>query len=399
MAIAQKGSLPELKQELDRARQHDLLDRRQIQHLAFGILDREIQSAVDPDGELLLERLSNCALALKEPLQRRARRSDHTAAMAQLLLANAGWQWPDAKWGLAAQSSLSERRAAAARDTLHPSRWLARHDFLNDPDQRVRQAALRSCLAAPAPQDWDTQVSILRRDPDPQCRQLAAKVIGLLGGPEASTVLSDVWARADQPLRLAIVSGWAQERTFFEGGREQLVAVARSEAGIVGVLAAADLASGDSSVQLQGRARITRALEFGSVEDRPLAVAAATWSLPEQARLLLRLGLAAEPETRVLALGRWLEQPAHRWPALTWLRQLAEPDTREAIMARELLAKAGDATVLSALRAQLRYAKLESRAHAARNLWRLKDVNGLAQALADDAPEVRVTAACVAIAP
>jgi hypothetical protein len=398
LTMAKKGSLPELKKAVDQGQQRSAFDRASTEHLAMAILEREIQSATDPDGESLVGQLSDCALALESPLSRRAERSDETAGTALFALVSAGHHLNSREWHVASKSVSGARRAAAALDSRAPERWAVQKALLNDADPRVRQAALRSSHTTPLRSSWDTQIAILRRDPDPLCRQLAARSIGILGGAEASTVLSDAWARADTPLRLAIVSGMAQRPTFTIDGQQRLVAIARGEPGPVGVLAAADLATGASHARSLGQARITRSLEFGSSEDRALAIAASRWDLPEQAEQLLRLGLQADPETRVRALKRWLEHPGHRWPAITWLRQLSEGDTGAAILAREVLANYGDQTVRLGLRAQLHYAKTESRTHAARHLWKLGDMNGVAQALADDAPEVRVATACSVLA-
>jgi hypothetical protein len=398
LVLAQKGSLPELKKSVEQGQQRSAFDRARIEDLAVTILNREIRSAVDPEGELLLGQLTDCALVVESPLLKRAQRPDETAGTALFALVAAGRHLTAREWQDASQSGSGARRAAAALDSQAPERWKVRETLLNDADSRVRRAALRSSNLVPTRNHRDTQVAILRRDPDPLCRQLAAKSLGILGGDEATTVLADAWARADTPLRMAIVSGMAQSPTFVIDGQRRLVAVARSEPGVVGVLAAADLAMGSSRAQSFGQARITRSLEFGSSEDRALAIAAANWTLPEQAELLLRLGLKAEPETRVHALKRWLEHPAHRWPAITWLHELSEGDTSSAILAREVLANAGDQTIRLGLRAQLRYAKWESRANAARSLWKLGDLNGVAQALVDDAPEVRVATACSVVA-
>ncbi len=398
LVLAQKGNLPELKKSVEQGQQRNAFDRTQVEDLALTILNREIKSAVDPDGELLIGQLTECAPALESPLVKRAQRPDETAGTALFTLVSAGRHLTAPEWQDASKSPSGARRAAAALDSQTTERWTLREKLLNDADIRVRRAALRSFNLVPTRSHWDTQVAILRRDPDPLCRQLAAKSIGILGGSEASTVLLDAWARADTKLRMAIVSGMAQSPTFAIDGQQRLVAIARSEPGLVGVLAAADLATGSAHAQSLGQARITRSLEFGSSEDRALAITAASWLLPEQAELLLRLGLLAEPETRVHALRRWLEHPAHRWPALTWLHQLSMGDTTSAILAREVLANANDQTVRLGLRDQLRYAHWESRAHAARQLWKLGDMNGVAQALADDAPEVRVATACSVVA-
>lgn len=398
LSIAERGTLQELKKSVDQGQQRNAFDHSRVSELATALLSREIRSATDPDGEGLLGQLEECALRLEAPLLRRSERQDETGGTALFALVSAGYHLNSRQWEVASRSPSGARRAAAALDSLTPERWTTRAALLNDADPRVRRAALHSSLTAPLRSHWDAQVAILRRDPDPLCRQLAAKCIGILGGPDATTVLQDAWARADTPLRLAIVSALAQAPTFAADGQRRLVAIARSEPGLVGVSAAADLATGTSAAQDLGRARITRSLEFGSTEDRALALEVARWEVPEQAERLLHLGLESDLETRVRALARWLEHPAHRWPGATWLRQLAEGDSTAAILAREVLADHGDQTARLDLRVQLHFARWASRAHAARQLWKLGDTNGVAVALADDAPEVRVATACSVIA-
>jgi len=399
LTMAQRGTLPELSHAIAQGQQHNAFTRARVEELAVAVAQREIRSATDPEGEHILAQLSDCALRLEAPLLLRAERTDETAGTALQALVAAGWQFPNEDWASAIASARGALRAAAALDSQAKERWAIRQTLLNDADPRVRLAALKSCLKAPALQHWDTLVALLRRDPEPQCRQDAAISIGILGGDEATSVLMDAWARADAPLRMAIVSALSQARTFSIGGQRRLIAIARSEPGLVGVLAAANLATGTSVARSFGSARLTRSLEFGASEDKALAISVADWRLPEHAEQLLRLGLTAEPEIRVHALGRWLAQPDHQFPAITWLRQLALGDSSAALLARELLALQGDQTVRLALRAQLGHAKWASRAHAARLLWKLGDVSGVAQALADDAPEVRVATACGVLLP
>jgi hypothetical protein len=388
-----------LHREIDRHRQTDTFSAGEIAELAHEVLEREIRSATDPEGETLLAELADCAAAVATPLAHRAERADETAGIAELVLVESGRSLPAKRWTLAATAERGALRAAAARDTRDESRWSMREQLLNDRDARVRRAALKSCSEAPSPIHRETLVGLLRRDPEPECRQLAAKALGVLGGPGATTSLIDAWARAEEAVRLAIVAALAQQRTFEDGGRQRLAAIARGEAGSVGVVAAVSLAKGQSDARWHGQARITRALEFGSAEDQRIALAAADWTLSEHSRLLVKLGLKAPTETRVWALGRWLEQPAHRWAASTQLLELASGTDTTAIAARSVLAQYGERAVRPSLNAQLGYARAESRLQAARDLWLLRDLNGVARALGDDAPSVRVGAACLALAP
>ena len=250
----------------------------------------------------------------------------------------------------------------------------------------------------PAHEHWDTLFTLLRAAPDPKSRTLAAHAIGQLGGDDAFRVLTDVWPRASVELRLAIVNALAQRATFEAGGKDNLVAIARSEPGIVGVAAAVSLATGHSSVTEIGHSRITRALTSGSVEEQRLALVAATWSKPEQAEQLVRLGLpTSDPVVRATALGRWLERPDHVWAATTLLRELSEPPTPQALLARHLLAQRKDWSVAKALSEQQRYANAEARTLAAEDLLALGDYNAVARTLADDSPAVRLHTACLVL--
>lgn len=396
--VAEKASLPELKRAIRKRQRAGTIDKNDVRGLARALLNREIHSAVDPDGETLFASLSGCSHEIDGQLRTRADRADHTAGAALFALVHGNESLSDQQWNEAATSASPLRRAAAAWTSEAPQRWLIRESLLSDADHRVRQAALEACIQAPAQLHFSTLINIMRRDPTAECRGAAAKAIGVLGGAAAETALSDTFEHADRELRLAIVSAWARARTFAVGGKARLIQVARGEPGIVGVMAAADLARGDSDAREVGLDRISRSLEFGSEQERHLAIAAATWSRQDQAQQLIRLGLTAnDPETRALALGRWLEQPQYQWPGRTWLRSLAEADESSGIEARSILAAGGDHWVIGPLRSQLRYAAWQSRARAARDLWRLDDASGFAIALADDAPEVRVAAACTAL--
>lgn len=396
--VADRASLEQLKQTVHQRQLRGPLGKAEVTALARAVARREILSTMDPDGEALLAHLEPCAAALAEPLSHRARRSDHTAGAALLAMVESGQTLSLQQWSVAANSPIAARRAAAAFASDAPDRWLTRERFLVDPDPQVRRAALKSTFLAPAALHMDTLSALLRSDPEPACRVLAARSLGVLGGATVETVLSDAFSGADTQLRLAIVSAWAQAATFRSGGEQRLVAVARAETGIVGALAAADLALGSSSSQAIGQARILRSLQSGASEEQQIAVTAAQWSDAEHEKSLLRLGISADPSIRALALGRWLETSRHKWPALTWLRGIAEGDDSSAIVARSILATDGEHSAIATLRRQLTYAKWQSRAQAARDLWQLQDLDGVCSALIDDAPEVRLAAACAALA-
>jgi hypothetical protein len=100
---------------------------------------------------------------------------------------------------------------------------------------------------------------------------------------------------------------------------------------------------------------------------------------------------------RVAALERWLERPDHQWAALTYLRELSEPLTSAALLARSVLAARKDWSVAPQLREQQWHASSEVRAQAGSDLFRLGDYSAVALSLVDDAPQVRLKTACLVL--
>lgn len=400
---AQQGNLVELTKTVNAARAQSSFNAAKLRRLAQDVAERELAAASDPanlvPGEAIaLDELSPCACALNSALKQRAARGDDTAGAARLSLVTAGSTLEASAWQQLAASPFGWERAAAARDSDPSRRWRSRDQALQDPDARVRQAALLSVLQAPAQEHRDALVGLLRRAPDPLSRQRAAKALGILGGDESYRALTDAWPHADVELRLAIINAFAQRMTFDAGGADQLIALAQSAPGIVGVAAAVSLAKGQTDARNHGTARITRTLESGSSEEQRLALTAAEWSLPEQAKQLVRLGLRGDELVRVAALERWLERPDHQWTAITYLRELSVPATSAAILARSVLAERKDWSIAPQLREQQRYASLAVRAQAARDLLRLGDYSAVALSLVDDAPQVRLKTACWVLA-
>jgi formylglycine-generating enzyme required for sulfatase activity len=61
----------------------------------------------------------------------------------------------------------------------------------------VRRAALEAALEAPSPLDRDALAEAARLDPDAQCRSLAARTLGTIGGEAGVRALMDLWEHGD----------------------------------------------------------------------------------------------------------------------------------------------------------------------------------------------------------
>jgi hypothetical protein len=402
---ARTSDLRTLSTAVERQQTSGGFSRSQLRKLAYAIAERELLAASDPRGnreaeDLAVEQLAPCTLSLQSLLERRSRRGDDTAFAARLTLVEAGIPLRDEPWLELTASAFGWARAAAARASSEPTRFQYRTQALTDPDSRVRRAALRSCLEAPASEHWDALVVLLRGDPDPESRGLAARAVGILGGDDAYRILVDVWPRANETLRLAIVNAFAQRATYDAGGKQRLIELARSEPGLVGVAAATSLALGDPGARNIGNTRITRTLTSGNVEEQRLALVAADWSRAEQAEQLVRLGSQdSDPVVKVAALGRWLEHRNYEQRATTLLRELSESLTPQALLARDILAQHKDRSVVKLLIEQQRYGVAETRKLAAMALYHLGDWTHLARSLADDSPAVRLSTACLVLSP
>jgi hypothetical protein len=400
---ARQGTLSDLSKSVNEARNRGNFSYDDLKKLAYAVAEREIRTAVDPKGNGELEdpsfsELSPCATALAPLLEQRSKQDDDTGASAQFSLIEAGFPISTKTWHTLQSSRFGWARASAARASLEPERFVYREQALADGDPRVRRAALTSCIEAPAKQHYASIITLLRGDPDTTSRGLAARAVGVLGGDDAFRSLVDVFPRADESLRLAVVNAFAERPTFDAGGRERLIALALSHPGLVGIAAAVSLAKGTSNAVDIGHNRITLALTTGSAEEQRLALSAAIWSRPEQSERLVRLGFPEnDPVVRVTALGRWLERTNHSWPATMTLRTLSESDSPEALVARRLLAQNRDWSIAKYLAAQQGYANAEARYLAAESLLLLGDWSGVARTLADDSPALRMKTACLVL--
>lgn len=391
---ARQGSLQRLQTAVASAGHVDISD---VKALARAVAEREIHTVGDSDPSLRLQLNGTCIESLAAPLQRRARRVDRAGDTALGLLVEhqlAGNLVSDQAWSALPRPS---RLAALLWGAVVPELLLQRRRAMSNPSLDVRQAALSAAVRAPCDADLESLAEVLRHDPDGSCRELAATALGIIGTPRAVQTLKDVWPRADVQLRLGLVNAWARLPAFQHGGAHILVDLAQKEPGLPGVAAAATLANGASDRAPLGRARLARALAEGTEQEQLMAIGAASLTDPDHARLVLLRSRSGSRTVRVAALARRLEWPDQAGIALAGLWRAAQGADSAALQAREVLAEKDDPRVVALLEGQLRSVHAATRLAAARGLWRLGDQDGVAKALADDAPRVRLATACMVL--
>jgi HEAT repeat protein len=302
-----------------------------------------------------------------------------------------------------AQSSSGAWRAVSARAAVsHADTDLRRH-FFTDPDERVRRAALSSALEAREPAELDALLEAARLDPDPQSQSLAARAAGAVGGERAVLALKDIWAQAEDELRIAIVDGWMEHASFVAGGERELALAAESASGLASVSASHALVRSGGSEAAPANARLRRYMLDGSDDEKRLALSVAPIDA-ENTAALEEASKKASPELRALALTRLASVPAERNSAIVALRALAAQkpgslaDQRAHDAAVSALATAGDTSVQAGLVKDLTDKDRQTRARAAHALTALGDYSDAATALGDDDASLRSEVACTILA-
>jgi HEAT repeat protein len=297
-----------------------------------------------------------------------------------------------------ARSGSGPWRAVAARAAVAPKHALLRRTFLEDPDERVRRAALHAALQARDPGDLEALLEAARLDPDPLSRSVATRAVGAIGSQQAVLRLKDRWARADETVRQEIIEAWAMPGAFAEGGERELVRIAETETGGVAIAAAHALYRNSASFRRLGAQVLARAIENGTRAERRLAIQLASFADDDLGKAVVKAEKDSDVFVRVMALAKLLGSPEHKARARGELQSLAQKTGTEAIQARAALAAAGDITVKAKLNEQLASKSAEKRKAAARGLLRLGQYPDVATALGDGNPDVRTSVACSILA-
>ncbi|MFO7180684.1 MAG: hypothetical protein DIU78_018430 [Pseudomonadota bacterium] len=397
MRAALHGTLDDLRQEIAAAAAAGRLDRAATTELAEAVLRREIASARDRDAVSRVRSLRLCARPVEDDLRRRGEGNDAIAAEALLVLLASGRLDPEPFVERYATTTDAPFRALAARAAVDPRDVLFRRAAFVDGDRRVRSAAFEAALAAPDPGDLEVALEAVRLDPDPVIRNLAARLVGRIGGESAVLGLRDRFVAADMPSRLAIVDAWAQPAAFRTGGERELVSVAESGVGLVSAAAVQALVRHGRATEAHIGV-LAHSIEHGSDEARRFSMLVAPL---EDGRVLAALQRAARdpsPELRVVALRRLLERPEARAGAQKQLRALAGERNVVGAEARSALASVGDRSVIPGLTRDIAAGDAARRQSAAIDAFELGEWNVAVRALADVDPGVRTQVACAIVA-
>lgn len=400
---ALQGSLAQLKQDIENAQRAGTLDRAKVVDLAQAVSERELASALGADGAQRVRNLRSCARPLRSAIARRAEGDDDVAAELTLILLETRAAERGPLLSRYLRSPSGAWRAVAARAAQRPIDSDVRRSFFADPDQRARRAAFESAREAHDPTELEDLLEAARLDPDPQAQSLAVRAVGAIGGERAVLALKDLWARADDPLRMAIVDAWSDHASFTAGGARELAIAAESRGGLAPVSASAALSRAGGGESETANARLRRFLTDGTEDEKRLALGMAPLDAETQAALL-QLARGSNPELRIAAWARLRQLPEHHKESLLALRALANAkpgsDTEKRAQAAAIvaLADAGDTSVAESVKSGVKDKDLQTRERSARALLALGDYGNAATALADDDANLRTGLSCTILA-
>lgn len=397
------GDLGSLKREIAASQAAGHLGPSEFRALARAIAGREVRSAQGRDALERLRDVRSCAGELLPILKDRAQSNDEVGAAATLLLIEQG----KGSLGHLAEQYLSSQdgawRAVGTRAAVAPEFGQLRQVRLVDSDQRARRGALlatwlvpRGPASALRGDSLDAVVEAARLDPDPTSRVIATRVLGAVGGESQVLHLEDHWARADDTVRSAILLAWATPKSFESGGERELVRVMETEPSLLALEAAELLLERNSASNAPvARARLLRALEEGTTEERRFVVLSKQLSGTDFLGLLKKLRKDHDRQVRILVLARLLD--AQDASAKSELLELAKGDNDLGFQARAALAVVGEPSIAPALERQLLAKHSRQRRLAALSLVRLGLFAKAAPALGDDDPRVRTQVACAVL--
>jgi hypothetical protein len=387
------SDLTTLRRSIGDEQKQGALDRGRVVRIAKAVASREVYSGAGPGASGRIRGLRACSAPLLDVLSERAERPDEAGAEATLALLAAGRVSAGTLVARHAESDSGAWRAVAARASTSAEHFRLRRRFYADPDQRVRRAALEAAREAPALLDLDPLLEAARLDPDPMSQSLAVQAIGSLGGEAAVRALADLWERAEEDTRLAIIDAWSFRRSLEAGGRERLLRSAESGRGMPAVSAAIVLMRVDPESAGLAATLLRRALAENPSDEQLLAAGAVPLD-PATIEVLRKAAKDADPAVRIAALERLLEVKADKARALAALREEAKRGAAAPEAARAALARAGDASVAPELRKELAARDGQRRTQAGMGLIALGDYAHAATLLGDGEASVRLAIAC-----
>lgn len=393
------GDLPGLKSAIREAEQQGRLGRARVLELAGAVLRRELASRHGPEERF--PEVRPCSSNIKGALEEVAAGTGVFAAPAALALADISLD--TSVRGLPAARSGSHT-ALEAREAIGASAGPRRRAFMLDGDADVRRAALQAAISSADPADVRALLEAARLDPDVDARAIAVHALGQLGGASVVLGLRDLWSGAPPEQRRQIVAAWSMPRSFEAGGDRELSNAAELSSGAPAVAAALVLEHRGAGPPGFATSRLLRAMRGADRTERLLALHDAPWSHLEHRAAITSLRGSDDAATRVVSLMRLVDHGAIDARGIDELRKLAADSSASdssvvvALVARVVLARAGDPSVKDRLRADLLAARADLRMAAAFALLGLEDWPAAAHALGDDSPKVRWAVGCQMLA-
>lgn len=386
------GTLPELQQEIARAERAGPLTSDQLKELARAVAEREIAGARGAEGAEQLAVFRPCLPVLESALDERASRGDEVAAVATLLLFEAGKRQANDLVTRYQEADSGAFRALAARASLSPNHAELRRRYFTDPDERVRRAAFDAALKAPFSSQLADLVEAARLDPSAANRSRAAQAAGRIGSEPAVLGLMDLFSGGDEQDQLAVLDAWSQTPAFRRGGEREL-ARALNRPGLVSVSAATLLLRSRES-RAAALGVLARAIAEGTDDERRTALMAAPLDEPVIKDALDKAAKSPSPELTPLVLSRLAELPGRSAKARESLEKLALEKSEYGLEASYALARLGSLRAITRVEQELSNERAARRLRAAVTLASLGKKQHLAPRLADRDPWVRATLAC-----
>lgn len=386
------GTLPELQREIARAERQGPLSDSALSRLARAVAEREIASAGGAEGAERLAAFRPCSRQLEAALSERAARGDEPAAVATLLLFEAGKRDADDLVRRYKEADSGAFRALAARATLASAQGELRRRYFTDPDERVRRGALEAALKAPIAGQWADLIEAARLDPSPANRSRATRAAGRIGSDQALYGLMDLFASGDEQEQLAVLDAWSDPKSFARGGEREL-SRALSRPGLVSVSAATLLLRSRDS-RAAALAVLARAIAEGSDDERRVALSAAPIQEDVIKQALEKASKSPSPDVTPLLLSRLAELPGAGPGARASLEKLAQDKSDYGLEANYALARLGSLRAVARIEQELSHQRAARRLRAAVTLAGLGKRQRLAPRLADGDPLVRATLSC-----
>lgn len=386
------GTLPELRQEIARAERSGPLPSKELGELARAVAEREIAGATGSEGAEQLAVFRPCLPELHTALSERAERGDEAAAVAILLLFEAGKRSGAELVSRYREADSAAFRALAARAALGNEQAELRRRYFTDPDERVRGAAFEAARRAPVAALLPDLIEAARLDPSPGNRARAAQAIGRIATDQAVLALMDLFAAGDETDQLAVLDAWSEPEAFGRGGEREL-ARALNRPGLVGVSAATLLLRSRDS-RAAAIAVLARAIAEGSDDERRVAVMVAPLAERSVKEALEKAAKSPSPNVTPLVLSRLAQLPGAAAKARAGLEKLAEDKSDYGLEATYELARLGSLRAIARVEQELSHERASRRLRAAVTLAGLGKLARLAPRLADRDPFVRATLAC-----